>query len=50
MLGGYIRGGRCMASTVLYLETPRILLEVLITFHISDEIKVLLRLLAEAYV
>jgi hypothetical protein len=34
----------------LYLETPRVLLEILITFHIGDEIEVLLRLLAEAYV
>lgn len=45
-----IRGTDVWLILAPYLETPRILLEVLITFHIGDEIKVLFRLLAEAYV
>jgi hypothetical protein len=45
-----VRGADARPVLSLYLETPRFLLEVLVTFHIGDEIKVLFRLLAKAYV
>jgi len=45
-----VRGADVRPVPSLYLETPRFLLEVLITLHIGDEIKVFFRLLAEAYV
>ncbi len=45
-----VRGADGKPVLSQYLKTPRFLLKALITFHIGDEIKVLFRLLAEAYV
>ena len=45
-----VSGVDVMPMLSLYLEPPRFLLEVLRTFHIGDEVKVLFSLLTEAYV
>jgi len=45
-----VRGADVTPVPFYYLETPGFPLEALVTFHIGDEIEVLFRLLAEAYV